>query len=286
MAITVNTNMAALNIQSNLNNATNDMNKAMLRMSTGSKINSAADDAAGLAVSTQFETTISSNKVAQDNAQIGSNLLTTAEGTLDVIKGNLQRIRDLAEQAANGTYSTDARTAMQAEVEQRVSEINRVANGTDFNGINLFNDGATELGTTGLALQIGTANDTNSTITVTADVFKSAEASALMETSGDIKDNLATSAAAKSFLDDVDKGIKAVTDRQTKIGAYQNRLSSASENLTVQSQNLTASNSTIKDADVAVESAKYVQSQILQKASASLLASANQSPSIALSLIG
>lgn len=284
MAITVNTNIAAMNIQKNLSSATSDMNKAMVRMSTGSKINSAADDAAGLAVSTSLEKTISSSKVASQNVQIGSNLLTTTEGTLEVIKSNVQRIRDLAEQSANGTYSTTDRNAMKAEALQRASEIDRLATSTKFNGLNLLcSDSQT---TSGIAIQVGTDSGDGDSITISASVFASANVSMIgLGNSTAIGNAFATASASKAFLTSCDSALTNITNRETTIGAFQNRLSAAGENLEVQRTNLSAANSTIKDADVAEESANYVQAQILQQASASLLASANQAPSIALTLI-
>lgn len=282
MAITVNTNLSAINIQNNLSIATDAMNKAMLRMSTGSRINSASDDAAGLAVSTSFETTLSSSKVASKNVQIGSNLLTTTEGTLEVIKSNLQRIRDLAEQSANGTYQD--RTAMRAEVMQRVAEIDRLSRSTDFNGIKVLNGSQSSI-----SIQVGTGYTDDDSLTIAGTVFDEANVSAIgLGTTGDsgsIYAAFATATASKAFLQNCDTAINNITSRQTSIGAYQNRLSAAAKNLSVQQTNLSAANSTIKDADVAEESANYVKAQILQSASASLLAAANQAPSIALTLI-
>lgn len=157
MSITVNTNMQALRIQSNLTKATDKMNVAMERMSSGSKINAAADDAAGLAVSTKLQTTISSSKVASDNIAIGSNLLDSTEGTLNVVLENLQRIRDLAEQASNGTYSSDDISAIKAEATARATEINNLTKSATFNGKTLFGDtSATGAGSVGITLQVGT----------------------------------------------------------------------------------------------------------------------------------
>ncbi|HNW25447.1 MAG TPA: flagellin [Candidatus Gastranaerophilaceae bacterium] len=284
MAITVNTNLSAINIQNNLNDATDAMSKSMLRMSTGFRINSASDDAAGLAVSTSFETTLSSSKVASKNVQIGSNLLTTTEGTLGVIKSNLQRIRDLAEQSANGTYSADDRAAMKAEAQQRALEIDRLANSTSFNGIKLL-DGTQS---SGIAIQVGTGSSADDSLTISSDVFAKATVSAIQLTPAggtSIDSAFESAASSKAFLANCTTALTNITNRQTKIGAFQNRLSAAGKNLTVQQTNLTAANSTIKDADVAEESANYVKNQILQSASASLLAAANQAPSIALKLI-
>src|SRR5574344_178846 len=142
MAITVNTNMASLTAQKSLNGATTRMNTAMERMSTGYRINSSKDDAAGMAVVTKLNYKISSLNVAQDNGQMGSSMLDTAEGVLDVMGTNLQRIRDLTEQASNGTYGSDAMEAIESEVKARMQEITRVADSTEFNGKNLF-DGTT-----------------------------------------------------------------------------------------------------------------------------------------------
>ena len=139
MAITVNTNMAALTAQSALNKSTNKMNTAMERMTTGYKINSSKDDAAGLAVSSNLEYKMSSLKVAQNNAQMGASLLETTEGIMSTISDNLTRVRDLTEQAANGTYGSDALGAINTEIKARLDEITRIANSADFNGKKVLN---------------------------------------------------------------------------------------------------------------------------------------------------
>mgnify|MGYP001113615132 CR=1 FL=1 len=288
MSITVNTNLQALKIQTNLSNATAKMNSAMERLSSGSKINSAADDAAGSTISTNLEATLSSSKVASQNAQIGSNLLTTAEGTLNTIASNLQRIRDLAEQAANGTYDSVSREAMRVEVEQRGQEIDRLATNTSFNGMSVFNDTAAIAN--GVALQVGTGDNANGDDTITLDksIFAKAQVTTIGLATANktaFTDEFATGAAAKSFLTKADNAISNISDRKTLIGAYQNRLTSAMSNLSTQQTNLASTNSTIKDADTAEESANYVKYQILQQASASLLTTANSQPQIALSLI-
>jgi len=285
MSITVNTNIQAIRIQGNLASATDKMNVAMERMASGSRINSAADDAAGLAVSTKLETTISSSKVASDNIAIGSNLLDTAEGTLDVVLQNLQRIRDLAEQAANGTYASDDIAAIKAEATARASEINALTGGATFNGKKLFGDTtATGAGSVGITLQVGTTS--TDTLNLSSSIFAAATVTGLaLVTSGTVADQFATSTTANTFLTACDTAIKHLSTRQTSIGAAQNSLAAAADGVAVQRTNLTAANSTIRDADVAQESAAYVQSQILQSASASLLVQANSAPQIALTLI-
>ena len=276
MSITVNTNMQALRIQGNLSSATDKMNTAMQRMSSGSKINSAKDDAAGLAVSTTLSKTISSSKIASDNVKIAQDMLSTAEGTLNVITQNLTRVRDLTEQASNGTYSATDRAAISAEIVARLAQVNTLATGAKFNGTSLFAGGGA------VSIQSGTgATDQTS---LAAGIFATIDVSAL-STSLQTDITGGVSATIAGNLTGIDTAISGITTRQTAIGAAQNQLSAVADGLTVQQTNLTSALSTIRDADVAQESASYVQSQILQQASASLLVQANSAPQIALTLI-
>lgn len=301
MSIVVNTNLASLQIQTNLANATSANNTSMLRMSTGSKINSAADDAAGLAVATGLTTSIRGSKVASSNAQLGSSLLTTSEGTLTEIQSNLSRIRDLTEQAANGTYGSSSIDAIKTEVKQRALEINRLSKVANFNGTKLF-DSSSTAGTSGLRLQVGTGADADTTdvdkqvntIVVDKEIFKDATVSALKLFTGAsttaqintaVDTAFASAASINTFLGTCDTAIGNVTNKETLIGAYQNRITSAVNGLTVQKTNLTSARSLIQDADIAEESSNYVQSNILKQASASLLTQANQAPSIAVNLV-
>lgn len=287
MGITVNTNMQAMRIQHNLDSATSKMNTAMERMASGSRINTAKDDAAGLAVSTTLSNIISSSKVASDNVAIGNDLLSTAEGTLDVISENLGRIRDLTEQAANGTYSSDDLAAISAEVDKRLTEIGNLAKSSSFNGISLLN------GTASVTLQIGTGTSTTTDqLSLDSSIFS--DVSAVLTTNSlttaglvnDIKTvGSSHSSTLATDLGKIDKAVADITGRITSIGAAQNQLQAVSDGLTVQQTNLSSALSTIKDADVAEESASYVQQQILQSASASLLVQANSAPQIALTLI-
>ena len=286
MAITVNTNIPSLTAQKSLNKSTNAMNTAMERMSTGYKINSSKDDAAGLAVATNLAYKASSFKVAQDNAQMGQSMLDTTEGVLDVIKDNLTRVRDLTEQAANGTYGTDALTAINSEISARLDEISRVSDSADFNGKTLLNGTITS----NIELQVGIGKaDSNSTITVKKELFADADAEALINADAFFEDHkfkgLSSDANARTFLEKVDDAIKAVTSRKTTIGGLQARITSAMDTANVMQTNLTSAASLIQDADVAEESSNYIKQQILQQTSASLLATANQAPSIASSLI-
>ena len=288
MAITVNTNIPSLTAQKSLRNATNSMNTAMERMSTGYKINSSKDDAAGLAVATNLSYKASSYQVAQSNAQMGQSMLDTTEGVLDVIKENLTRVRDLTEQAANGTYGSDALTAINSEISARLGEIDRVAASADFNGKTLL-DGSI---TSDIQLQVGIGKaGSNSTISVASSLFGDAKSSTLLGSAFVFDPDDASSntikgdSDARDFLENVDKAIKTVTTRKTTIGGLQARISSAMDTANVMQTNLTSAASLIQDADVAEESSNYIKQQILQQTSASLLATANQAPSIASSLI-
>ena len=280
MAITVNTNIPSLTAQKALNSATNTMNTAMDRMSTGLKINSSKDDAAGLAVSTNLDYKVSSLKVAQNNAQMGASMLDTTEGVMTTISDNLVRVRDLVEQAANGTYGADALAAINTEIKARLGEIDRVAASTDFNGKKLL-DGSIK---DDIVLQVGITKDDAEQIKISKDLFKKATASALMGENKKFAD-LADAAAARAFLEKVDTAITAITDRKTQIGGVQAAITSAMDSAHVMQTNLTSASSLIKDADIAEESSNYIKQQILQQTSASLLATANQAPSIALNLV-
>ena len=288
MALTVNTNIASLTVQRNLTAATTGMNNAIERMTTGYKINSAADDAAGITVAAKMGAQISGIAVAESNGQMGISLLSTQEGTLDIVNSYLTRIRDLTEQAANGTYGTDSLKAIAIEVAQRMDEIDRMVSVTDFNGIFLLDGSRKE----DVNLQIGLHETNNDIIKLDQGVFAEARcsklftggqtsASAVVGTNG----IYANDTSAREFLVDIDDAIANIAERRTKIGAYMNRINSAIEALSVQGQNLTEANSSIKDADIAVESSNYIKNQILQQSAASLLTTANQTPNIALNLL-
>ena len=283
MAITVNTNIPSLTAQKALNNATSKMNTAMERMSTGLKINSSKDDAAGLAVSSNLDYKVSSLKVAQNNAQMGSSMLDTTEGVMSTISDNLVRIRDLTEQAANGTYGEDAMKAINTEIQARFDEIDRVANSTDFNGKKVLAGKDADGGVKDdIVLQVGISSNDKEQITIAKELFAKATSTALL---GKKFEKFTDDKTARAFLTSVDNAISAITDRKTQIGGVQAAITSAMDSAQVMQTNLTAASSLIKDADIAEESSNYVKQQILQQTSASLLATANQAPSIALNLV-
>lgn len=300
MSIIVNTNMAALKTQRNLTTSTNSLSKALERMSTGLKINSAADDAAGLFVATNLDAQIRGSKVAQSNIATGINVLQIVEGNYSVIQDNLLRIRDLATQAANGIYNEDSIKAMQDEVEARVSEIDRVADAANFNGLELLS-GKADIATKGMRLQVGANSEasTNS-ITIPAEIFKSAHASSLglyggnppaSKPTGDasqfttIENAFVSASTAAQFIKDIDVALTSVASNKATIGAIQNRLESANDSLTTTIENATSAKSTIMDADIAEESANYTKAQILQQTASTLLVQANALPQIAINLI-
>lgn len=282
MSLTINTNLSSLIVQKNLNAATTGLNNAIERMSTGYKINHAKDNAAGYSIAANWKTLLGSIDVASENASMGADMLKTTEENYSLITEHLQRVRDLTEQAANGTYGSGSLKAIASEMTARLSEIDRIAKNAEFNGIKLM-DGAGNA----VTLQVGLDNDaTKSQIILTAELFAAADVNNLLGSNiaTFVQDAAKTSSAA-SKLEDIDKAITKISDRVTSIGAAQNRVDSAISSLSVQSENLTSSLSTLRDADVAEESSNYIKSQILQQASATLLATANQLPSIALNLI-
>ena len=296
MAIVVQTNVTSLIAQNNLSTATKRMDQAMERMTTGYKINSAKDDAAGLYVATSLDKNIRGSEVAQKNVQMGNDVISVAEGDLAGIQDNLLRIRDLALTAANGIYDQDSLNAIEAEVTARLDEIDRSANVSEYNGKKLLNGDIQSI-----TLQVGANTSEHDVIEITG-VFGKATSSALgiearkaggtttvteIFTEPDGTDPNAESLTDKlhAFVDTVDVALKEVQSRRTEIGAIQNRLDSAAASLTTTIENLTSSKSTIMDADIAAESTEYINAQILQQAAASLLVQANQTPQIALSLI-
>ena len=175
MALTINTNISSLIVQSNLNKATNSLNQAIERMTTGYKINHAKDNAAGYSIATNWETQLGSLDVAADNAATGADMLTTLEDTYSLVSSHLQRVRDLTEQAANGTYGSDSLKAIQSEITARLEEIDRIAANCEFNGLNMM-DGSMK---NNIALQVGLYGDASSQIELDASLFKAGDVNSL-----------------------------------------------------------------------------------------------------------
>lgn len=314
MSLFVNTNINSLIAQRSLNSSTSNLQSAITRLSTGFRVNQAGDDAAGLCVAQGLETQIRGNKRAMLNVQDGLNMMYIAEGGMSGVTEDLQRIRELCLQAANGVYSQDQQQTLMNEIKERLADIDVIANTTIFNGLNLTN------GTTNnIVLQSGSGSDgANNTVDVsssmtnmlatalgialnivpmsdtTADDLTGIEETYMDPPNYDpangkipkVNGSTWTGDAIRTYVDKLDKAIDKIAQDRSQLGAYQNRLSSASDNLTTMNENYERSKSQIMDADMAEESANMVKYQVLQQTSAAMLAQANQIPSIAIQLLG
>nr|AFK73942.1 flagellin protein FliC10 [Candidatus Magnetococcus massalia]CRH07704.1 Flagellin [Candidatus Magnetococcus massalia] len=273
MSLYINSNVASLNAQRRLGQTTSNLNKTYERLSSGLRINGAADDAAGLSISSRMTSQIRGLNQASRNANDAISMVQTAEGALAETEAALQRMRELAVQASNETYTSTDRGDLQAEVDQMISEIGRIASDTSFNGKNLLSAGF------------------STTILVGAYSGKTVLASIGGAEAGDIgvsglTINAATGAAAMSAISVIDTALSSVSDLRSKLGAYQNRFEAVINNLDNVAEHTTASRSRIMDADIAVETANLTRNAILQQAGAAMLAQANQQSQIALSLLG
>ena len=274
--ISIRTNLASLMIQRNLSAATKGLNTAIEQMTTGYKLNRAKDNAANYSIMKNMETKLRAWDVASDNISIGYNMLETADSNASLIGNHLTRIRDLCEQAANGTYGEESIKAIKAEITARADEINRIKDCAEFNDIKLFGDYDSDgnLIRKKINLQVGIDGSENSRIAVDTTIDLSAISGI---DDWDVTDS--------SCLDRIDSMLSNVSDYQINIGASQNRLECALELAAVNTEHLTSSISTIRDADIAEASSDYIRYQILQQACVTLLATANQMPSIALQLL-
>jgi len=271
MGLRINTNVPALNTSRILNRSTNDLNKSLERLSSGLRINRAADDAAGLAIAEGFRSQVRGSQVAQRNTQDGISLVQTAEGALSETTNILQRIRELAVQSANGTQSTDNRLALNAEVQQLLAQIEDIALDTDFNGVRVLSSNQT------ITLQTGA--DPSQTLAVAIEGARTNDLGV---------DNLQISAVAVavSTISTVDIALQSVNTLRADLGAAQNRLEFTVNTLQIQEENATASESAIRDADIASETIRFTRNQILVSAGTSVLAQANVVPQTALTLLG
>lgn len=291
MPLVVNTNIASLIAQRNLTQNTTNVNRSLERMSSGYRINRAADDAAGLTISETLRSDIRGMKMALQNVQDGVSMLQIAEGALSVVGENLQRVRELTVQAANDTNSPEQRDAIESEIQARLQDNERIASAINFNGIKLL-DGST----LSARLQIGANSNINEdTINIT-NAFATTTGSAMGLFNDGVTPTSAgwnsiasidftTGSRARAFLTDIDNALSAISARRSEIGAYQNQLESVVSNLTLGVENFTASESKIRDLDMAAEMASQVKNQILQQAAVSILSQANQAPTLVMSLL-
>ena len=266
MSLVINSNIAAMDAHRNLVNSSNAMAKSMQRLSSGLRINSAADDAAGLAISQSMTGQINGLDQAQRNAQDGISLVQTADGTLNNIQQMLQRVRELAVQYNTGTLSSSDQAAISSEVTQLASEIARVGVDAQFNKSTLFSASQTQ---TAVSFQVG-AND--------------GEVIAVQLTTMDLLVPDSKTGFCLLSIASIDNEINAVSTQRAAFGAVQNRLQYALDNLSTYEQNLTSARSSIQDVDMAAEMTNYTKEQILQQAGTSMLAQANQSPQSVLKL--
>ncbi len=272
MGLRVNTNVAALTSQRNLASVTGRLQGNFARLSSGLRIATAADDAAGLGISERMRGQIRSFTVASRNAQDGVSLAQTAEGALQEVSNNLNRMRELAVQASNGTLTTADRATLDTEFQALITEIDRVATQTTFNGVSLL-DGTT----TSLDIQVG-INDAE-----TIAVSLSDTTATTLAIQGE---DITTAANASAVLTVIDGAIDDITTARGNLGAAQNRLTSAIASILNTRENLSAAESRIRDVDVAIETADLTRNSILQQAAVSVLSQANVQPQLALSLLG
>ncbi|WP_337004407.1 MULTISPECIES: flagellin N-terminal helical domain-containing protein [unclassified Microbacterium] len=266
MGMQINTNVSALNAYRNLSNTQNDLSKSLEKLSSGFRINRAADDAAGLAISEGLRSQVNGLNVAARNAQDGISVIQTAEGALTEVHSILQRVRDLTAQGANDSNNTKSRDAIQTEISALGDELTRIAASTNFNGIKLLSGGTT------LTFQVGAgAVAAEDQISVALTDFTTLGAD--IKTLGATMTDAATYGAA---LAGIDTQIQAVSTARAGYGALQNRFESTINSLNVSAENLSAAESRIRDTDMASEMVKFTSKNILSQAGTAMLAQANQ----------
>ena len=280
MASTINTNIPSLNAQRNLSTSVGSLTTSMQRLSSGLRVNSAKDDAAGLAIAERMQTQVRGMNVAIRNANDGISLAQTAEGALGKIGENLQRMRELAVQSANDTNGTSDRASLDNEFKELAAENLRVIQNTKFNGQELLTGSGGNAGS--FAFQIGANTQADNQVTIPTTDMRTAMTTATQGGSASLGTTAVTALAAMTALDDA---IEKVNSQRSKFGAAQNRFDAIIANLQVSSENQAAARGRIMDADFAVESANLARAQILQQAGTAMLAQANQMPQSVLKLL-
>ena len=273
MSLRINNNTDAFNSYRNLSVTQGQMSKSLEKLSSGFRINRAADDAAGLAISEGLRSQVGGLKQASRNAQDGISVVQTAEGALTEVHSILQRVRDLAVQGANDTNSAESRTAIETEIASLGAELTRISDSTDFNGTKLL-DGSNA----SLTFQVGANGNADSAITVNLADVKTAVA-------GIAALSVSDHTTAQASIAAVDTAITAISTSRADLGATQNRLEHTINNLNVATENLSASESRIRDTDMAQEMMSFTRSQILSQAGTAMLAQANQAPQGVLQLL-
>src|SRR4051795_5238580 len=269
MSLRIQNNVEAFNAHRNLSGTEGRLARSMERLSSGYRINRAADDAAGLAISERLRGQIGGLAQAQRNAQDAVSMVQTAEGSLTEVHAMLQRVRELAVQYKNGSLSAADRTAIQSEVYQLASEIERIGQSAQFNGINLLNSAQT------ISFQVGAKDGETITVTTVS----------LGSTTGVGSNYFALSSTGSTDISEIDAAIDNVSAQRAQFGAVKNRLEYTLQNAAIYQENLTASESRVRDVDMAAEMVQFTKLQILQNAGTSMLAQANQSSQGVLSLL-
>jgi len=276
MGLRIFNNVEAMNAHRYLQGTNLDLSRTMEKLSSGLRINRSADDAAGLAVSEEMRTQIRGMRIASRNALDGVSLVQVADGALAGVTNMLQRMRDLTVQAANGTLSDQQRGNLDAEVQQILGELARVATDTEFNGIKIFS-GSVATAASAVTLQVG-ANG-NQVIAFTIATMSASD----LGVSGIA---VSTASSASAAMASIDAAIRQVNSQRASMGAIQNRLEQTISRLSLTSENLQAAESRIRDADMAAEMIEFTKHQILQQSGTAMLAQANQAPQSVLQLLG
>ena len=275
MGLRVNTNVASINAQRNLSSVTDRLGNNFRRLSTGLRISTAADDAAGLAISERLRSQVRSLEQAKRNANDGISFVQTAEGALNEVSSILVRLRELAVQSANGSVSNKDKETLDEEFQSLVSEINRIGQSTEFNGIKLLDGSSTSVS---FQVGFGTQNGIDTlSVSLAATLSSDLSLNSL---------DIGSGGSYTSAINAIDNAINSVSSLRGSLGAVQNRLGSTINNLAIQVENLSAAESRIRDVDVAYETAQLTRNNILQQASISILGQANAQPQSALTLLG
>ena len=292
MSLVINHNLMAMNAARSLSLSYNRLSTSVARLASGLRINSAADDAAGLAIREIMRTDIRVLQQGVRNANDAISLIQTADGALSVIDEKLTRMKELAEQAATGTYTQAQRLIMDSEYQAMASEISRIANATDFNGVKLLDGSLSGTGLSGgpgnqLKIHFGTGNSSAEDYYYIRITSSTASALGVGNSipAGTAGYTISTQSAAQAALEAIDTAVATKDNIRANLGAVANRLANTISNLTIQAENLQAAESRISDVDVATEMTEFVRNQILTQAAVGMLAQANSLPQLALQLI-
>ena len=274
MGIRINTNVSSINTRRHLANSTIQYTKSMEKLSSGLRINRAGDDAAGLAISENLKSDIRALDQAARNAADGISLIQTAEGSLDEVSNILLRMKELAEQSLNGTLSNTDRGYLNQEYTALQAEITRISDSVDFNGVSLLDgNGGT------VKIQVGISTGASDSVAIDLGADRDQTALGLITGISDVTN-------ASAAMDQIDTAVASVVSSRGAFGAVQNRLEASIRNINMTSENLSAANSRIRDVDVAQETSRMTSYQILQQAGVAMLAQANMSTGLAMSLLG